>query len=98
MLTNYFESPRTLGRLRSCVVGPFVEDFIQRLEANGYSRRTIRGYLSTATHLGVWADGQNLTAGDLDETVAKKFVAHLKKCSCLRRNHGKYPDALAHVR
>lgn len=98
MLTNYLENTQSLERLRSCVVGPFIDEFLKRLEAAKYARSSIRAYLATAAHLGVWARRHHLTANDLDEGAGKRFLAHLHRCHCLRRNHGKYSDVPAQIR
>jgi hypothetical protein len=98
MLTNYLENTQSMERLRSCVLGPFIDEFLKRFEAARYARSSIRAYLATAAHLGVWARRYHLTAGDLDEAAGKRFLTHLHRCHCLGRNHGKYYDVPAQIR
>jgi integrase len=98
MLTDYYSSVLVLERLRSGILAPFVEDFIVRLEDKGYTRSSVRAYLSTAAHLGFWGANQGLLAQDLDDKTAQVFLDHLAKCSCFRPNTGKFEAVPGHLR
>lgn len=89
MLTDYFRSPRTLNRLRSGPVGPYIGGFAEDLKAAGYSRITIRAHLTASGHLCHWANTRNLAIADLDPSVGARFLRHLRHCRC-RPCQGKY--------
>lgn len=89
MLTDYFRSPRTLSRLRSGPVGPYIEGFAEDLKAAGYSRITVRAHLGASSHLCHWASAKNLTIADMDDSVGTRFMRHLPHCRC-RPCQGKY--------
>jgi len=89
MLTDYFSSPRTLKRLRSGPIGPFVEGFAEELKKAGYSRITIRAHLGASSHLCQWANTKNLAVADLNAAVGARFVQHIPHCRC-RPCQGKY--------
>ncbi|RPJ86992.1 MAG: integrase [Acidobacteria bacterium] len=97
MLADYYSSPLTLERLRCGILAPFVDGFVDQLEAKGYTPTSVRAYLSTAAHLGFWGANQELQAGDLDETMIRAFLDHLPSCTCFRRNTGKYEAVPGHL-
>jgi len=52
MITTYFESPRTLRRLRCGSTGPHVDAFAAAVGAEGYAEETIKDYLYAVARLG----------------------------------------------
>jgi len=78
MLTDYYSSKLTLERFRCGILAPFIEDFIERLEDQGYTRVSVRAYLSTAAHLGFWGANEGLLAQDLDDR-AVQLLAHAER-------------------
>ncbi len=90
MLTDYYSSSLALERFQCGILAPFIEDFIERLEDKGYTRASIRAYLSTAAHVGFWGASRNLSAQDLGDTGVQLFLDHLADCRCFRPNTGKY--------
>ena len=98
MVERYFEAPYALARLRPGPTGPFLGGFASRLREAGYARRTARGHLRAAAHLGVWMQAGGVTLAAVNERTVAAFTAHLPACACLRRNRGVYRDARAGAR
>jgi len=98
MLEHFFAGAPTLARLRTGLTGPFGDGFADVLGNAGYARGTARGYLRAAAHLGMWMQGEGLGIGALDERGLAGFAQHLRHCACLRRNRGRYADAIAGAR
>lgn len=94
MIKDYFNSAFTLQRLSCGLAGPFIDDFADSLRAAGYSRRTIRGHLSVAAHLGHWAKDKGLATTELGDAVGEAFRRHLPSCKC-PLNPGKYCNQAA---
>ena len=46
----------------------------------------------------MWMHAEGLGIGALDERVLAGFAQHLRHCACLRRNHGRYTNAIAGAR
>jgi site-specific recombinase XerD len=98
MLEHFFAGAPTLARLRTGPTGPFADGFADALRNAGYARGTARGYVRAAAHLSTWMQGEGLAIAALDERVLVGFGRHLRHCACLRRNRGRYADAIAGAR
>ena len=98
MVKRYFAAPYALACLRPGPTGPFLNSFAASLCADGYARRTARGHLRAAAHLGVWMQAEGLALATLDEHTFDAFTAHLPACACLRNNRGVYRDVRAGAR
>jgi site-specific recombinase XerD len=96
MITSYFEAPHTLRRLRAPKACIHIDSFAECLARAGYRRWTVRGYLRAAAHFARWADTRGLTPGEFDECAVTRFRdQHLPRCRCIKRNDGKFADAVA---
>jgi integrase/recombinase XerD len=95
MLTDLFQAPATLQRLRASLAGPYLDTFTTESLQRGYTRWTLRGYVRGAVHLGYWLRDHELALADLEVSVLTRFAAHFSGCRCFRRNQGRYGDALA---
>ena len=96
MITSYFEAPHTLRRLRGPKACIHIDSFAQCLARAGYRRWTVRSYLRAAAHFARWADTRGLTPSDFDESAVTRFRdQHLPRCRCIKRNDGKFRDAVA---
>ena len=74
MLEDFFVDSAAAHRLRSCILGTYLDAFCERLVDLGYRPKTIRYKLWIATRLACWmADGQ-LTLVGLDEHRAQEFI------------------------
>lgn len=98
MLSDYYEAPWRLTRMRATCVGPYIDDFSATLAEAGYSPFTIRGYLRAADHAGRWADRRRVALASWDDDILVRFGRHLRRCTCIRSNKGVFGDAVAGVR
>jgi integrase/recombinase XerD len=98
MISDYFEAPWRLARIRATCVGPYIDDFAATLAEAGYSPFTIRGYLRAADHIGRWADRHRVALASWDDAIVVRFGRHLRRCTCIKSNKGVFRDAVAGVR
>jgi len=89
MLENYFSAPKTLRRLRAGLSGPYIDDFADALERDGYARASAVRYLRAAAHLGCFVLRKGGALGDIDEHMLEAFARHLPRCRCPLSNGGK---------
>ena len=90
MLATHFKSPATVNNLTSGPAAPFLEGFVQTLEANGYADPTIRYHVGAVHHLCSWASANALDLSAFDDTSFQSFLRHLSSCHCTLRNRGKF--------
>lgn len=95
MISDYFEAPSALERMRSGSVGPHIDGFATALAEDGYSPHTIRGYIRAAVHLGRWVDRRGIELSTLDDGVFEPFRRHLSCCRCFKRSKGVFKGALS---
>lgn len=98
MISDYFEAPSRLARMRATCIGPYIDDFSLALAEAGYSPSTIRGYLRAADHVGRWADRSRVALATWDDDILARFGRHLRRCKCIKSNKGVFGDAVAGVR
>jgi len=98
MITDYYEAPWKLARLRSTSVGPHIDGFAAMLTDAGYAHYTVRGYLRAAHHLGGWADRRRIDISSWDDDLLPQFARHLPRCRCIKANKGLFSDQLAGAR
>lgn len=90
MLDRCFKSPAAPRRLRAGPAGPFVDGFAKSMFALGYSLDTIRCYVWTAEHVGLWVARRGRAIADLDEDLLGRFVRHLPRCRCRGHRRGRH--------
>jgi len=93
MLEQYYESARTIQRLRGCgPFGPHMDEFAQYLCEKSYSRGSVREYVRAAGHFSRYALWEGISSVErMDPQLAHRFVnEHLPVCSCERMNSGAY--------
>jgi hypothetical protein len=86
MIECYFEGQDALKRLRTPMIGSYVDSFALSLHEKGYAYWTVRGCLRSVSHLGCWLDNAKVPLARLDEDLALRFKGHL------RRQGGCTPD------
>lgn len=94
MLEIYFESERTLDRLRAGSSGAYIDGFAQRLNDEGYSWWTSRRYLRSAAHLGRFVEFKGSDLHAVDEEMLDTFWRHLPRCACPQSNGGTTLDVV----
>lgn len=82
MLEKYFSAPKTLARLRTGLSGPYIDDFADALEQEGYSQGSAVRYLRAAAHLGHFLQGNGGALADIGPTTLNAFHHHLQCCRC----------------
>jgi hypothetical protein len=92
MITDYFERPGTLRRMRTSCVGPYLDDLARAMAGAGYHRLTIRDHLCSVVHLGYWAQRHGLALPHWDGDVLIGFRRHLA-----RRKLGKRKRVVGHA-
>ncbi len=94
MLEIYFESARTLDRLRAGLSCAYIDGFAQRLNDEGYSWSTSRRYLRSAAHLGRFVEVEGSDLHAIDEEALDAFWRHLPRCACPQSNGGTTLDVV----
>jgi len=74
MLEDFFVVPAAAQRLRSCILGTYVDAFCGRLVDLGYRPKTIRHKLWIVTRLTRWMADGHVAVVDLDERRAEEFL------------------------
>jgi hypothetical protein len=82
MLEYFLRSAYWLARARSSPVGSYLDGFAAALREIGYWKRIGTWCITYAVHLGIWATGEDVRIGDLDEETVSAFLAHLSRCRC----------------
>lgn len=76
---DYFTFPRTRRRLYAGPLGPYIDSFAHQLQAQGYTRRTIRFKLCAVANFSYWLESRKLGAEAVDADQIKRFLAHRKR-------------------
>jgi len=90
VLERCFKSPSTSRRLRTGLAGPFLDGFAKSMFAAGYASDTIRSYVWTAEHVGLWLGRRRTMITDLDEDLLARFVLHLSHGRCRGCRRGRH--------
>lgn len=62
-------------RLRSCILGPYVDDFCIQLAERGYAPASVRSKLGTVGGLAGWMEQEQLAVAELEERRVDEFLA-----------------------
>jgi len=82
MLEKYFSAAKTLVLLRSGLSGPYVDDFAEALDQDGYSPLTAVRYLRAAAHFGHFLRRRRRSFPDVGPNTLEAFSRHLPRCQC----------------
>jgi site-specific recombinase XerD len=74
MLEDFFVDPVAARRLRSCLLGRYLDAFCARLVGLGYRRPTIRHKLWVVRCVTRWMAKEGVAVADLDERRVDEFV------------------------
>ncbi len=74
MLEDVGVGPALAQELRSCLVGPYLDEFGSSLSGLGYQAQTIRNKLRVIIDLAGWMTKRPLAVGDLDESRVDEFL------------------------
>jgi len=92
MITNYFEAPRTVERMRASCVGTYLDDLAAGMAGAGYRSLTICEHLRTVVEFARWAQRRRIELARWDEAMLAPFRRHL-----VRRRLTKRQRAVGHV-
>jgi site-specific recombinase XerD len=85
MLQSYIHSPQLLLAAAS-IPNSSMQLFIQHLEDNGYSTKTIHDYLGAAIHFAYWMHERSISSANATIVDKADFINfHLPNCQCM--NH-----------
>jgi len=82
MLEKYLNSPPTLARFRSSLVGPYIDCFAGALHEWGYKRQSAMSCIRDAVHLGRWLRLRRVGVEALTDEHVVRFEAHVATCRC----------------
>ena len=79
MLESYFTAPRVLNRMRSGLMAPYLDTLVAGLEAQEYSRKSIRRQLRNADSFGSWLDHQKLPLAAITGEIVSRYINGLHR-------------------
>ena len=91
MIERYFTQPAVLNRMRNGIVSPYLDALAAELEAQHYSRKSIRRQLRNAHAFGGWLANQQIPLAHVDEAVVARYTAPMRRRPCPSRRHGERP-------
>jgi site-specific recombinase XerD len=89
MLDDLFVFSATRARLRASAAGPYLDLFVEELEALKYRPGTIRLYVAAVEHFGQWVRQRGSSVGRVDGATVASFRDHLRVCRCREPYRGK---------
>lgn len=91
MIERYFTQPAVLSRMRNGLVSPYLDALAAELEAQHYSRKSIRRQLRNAHSFGRWLAQQQIPLANVDEAVVTRYTEPMRRRPCPSRTHGERP-------
>ena len=88
--TEFFTCPCTRRRIYADPLGPYIDEFTDQLQQQGYSTGSIRTKIRVVAGLSRWLRNRDLSATDVDADRRKRFLAYRKRTGCYVAN-----DAMA---
>jgi integrase/recombinase XerD len=83
MLDQLFDRPFVLARLRAGPFGDLLNEYADRLQAQGYNRSTMRQRVWAIEHFGSWFHSTQRSFRSPDQEAVRCFlVEHLPRCRC----------------
>lgn len=79
MVETYFVAPHVLDRMRSGPMAPHLGALAAELQAQNYSRKSIRRQLRNADSFGWWLTEQNLSVATLTDEAVGRYVGGLHR-------------------
>ena len=91
MIERYFTQPAVLNRMRNGIISPYLDALSEDLEAQHYSRKSIRRQLRNAHALGCWLAKQQIPLAQIDEAILARYTKPMHRCSHPSRKCGERP-------
>jgi site-specific recombinase XerD len=80
MIERYFTQPAVLRRIRDGLMSPYLDALAAELEAQHYSRKSIRRQLGNADAFGRWLVEQAIPFVDITEAVVARYIDPMHRC------------------
>jgi integrase/recombinase XerD len=69
--------------VRSTVLGPIVETYVEYLNHHGFAACTVSNYLPCVAHFAFWLGKKRIELRSIDEALVQRFIhTHLSRCHC----------------
>ena len=91
MIERYFTQPAVLSRMRNGLVSPYMDALAAELEAQQYSRKSIRRQLRNAHAFGRWLAKHQIPLAHVDEAIVARYTEPMRRRPCPSRRHGERP-------
>jgi site-specific recombinase XerD len=91
LIERYFTQPAVLSRMRNGIVSPYLDALAAELEAQHYSRKSIRRQLRNAHAFGGWLAKQQVPLAHVDEAVLARYTEPMRRRPCPSRTRGERP-------
>jgi len=99
MIDVYFKHPTIMARMRTGLLGDYVDELAVWLAERDYKWDTARTYIRYASYLGRWLADTGRSLEDLDEDQVAEFVALVPDLPYVRRsNQGKNAEIQTSMR
>jgi integrase/recombinase XerD len=76
---GFFAFSGTRRRMYAGPLGPYVDDFIESLQEQGYDRHSIRCKIRSVADFSRWIDRRQYALTDLDSGLVSRFIAYRKR-------------------
>lgn len=80
--TDFFVFPSTRRRIYAGPLGPYIDEFTDRLQQRGYSKNSIRTKIRVVASLSRWLGNHDLGPANVDADRLKRFLAYRKRAGC----------------
>ena len=91
MIERYFTQPAVLSRMRNGIVSPYLDALAAELEAEHYSRKSVRRQLRNAHAFGGWLAKQQIPLAHIDEAAVARYTEPMRRRPCPSRTRGERP-------
>ena len=91
MIETYFAAPHVLDRMRSGLMAPYLCPLATELQAQDYSRKSIRRQLRNADSFGCWLTEQGLRPADITDDLLGRYIGDLHRSARAGYSRGYRP-------
>jgi len=88
LIENYFTQPKVVRRIRAGLASRYLDEFVAELEAQHYSRKSIRRQLRNADAFGRWIAQQEVPWSEVTGAVVARYVAPMHRTLGPSRRQG----------
>jgi len=88
LIERYFTQPAVLNRMRNGIVSPYLDTLAAELEAQHYSRKSIRRQLRNAHAFGGWLAKQQIPFAHVNAAVLERYTEPMPRRPCPSRRRG----------